>query len=152
MHSESSVSKFNQVVRGRNLIILAVAEVVLFLVANIAYGAGHQHGLRDIVSNVAWVLFLVGCILLIALAVTVVVPISREAREATGPNALAPNMPLDTVVVIVPFQRVVLPLPLRSAADHLGRGSVNNTGVRRSLWAQSGWCSAPSFAAGGAPG
>jgi hypothetical protein len=72
MHSESSVSKFNQVVRGRNLIILAVADVVLFLVANIAYGAGHQHGLRDIVSNVAWVLFLVGCILLIALAVTVV--------------------------------------------------------------------------------
>ena len=70
MRSESSVSRFAQVVvRGRNLIYLAVADVVLFIIANVAYGAGHQHGLRNTVSNVAWVLFLLGFLLLIVLAI-----------------------------------------------------------------------------------
>jgi hypothetical protein len=60
-----SVTKFERVVRGRNLLILAATDVVLFLVANVAYGAGNQHGLRNGVSNLAWALFLVGFLLLI---------------------------------------------------------------------------------------
>jgi hypothetical protein len=39
-----SVTKFDQIVRRRNLIILAATDVVLFLIANVAYGAGNQHG------------------------------------------------------------------------------------------------------------
>ncbi len=70
MPTESSVTKLERVVRGRNLIILAVTDVVLFLIANIAYGAGNQHGLRNGVSNVAWVLFLVGFLLLIVMGIT----------------------------------------------------------------------------------
>jgi Na+-driven multidrug efflux pump len=70
MPSESSVSRFAQeVVRGRNLIFLAVADVVLLLIANVAYGAGDQHGLRNTVSNVAWVLFLLGVLLLIVFGI-----------------------------------------------------------------------------------
>ena len=67
MHTESSVSRFAQVVRGRSLIYLAVADVILFIIANVAYGPGHEHGLRMTVSNVAWALFLVGVLLLIVL-------------------------------------------------------------------------------------
>jgi hypothetical protein len=70
MPSESSVSRFAKVVvRGRSLIFLAVADVVLFLIANLAYGGGDQHGLRIAVSNVAWVLFLLGVLLLIVLGI-----------------------------------------------------------------------------------
>jgi hypothetical protein len=71
MRSGSPVSEFGRVVgRGRNLIVLAIADVVLFLIANVAYGAGHQHGLRNAVSNVSWVLFLLGVLLLILCAIT----------------------------------------------------------------------------------
>jgi|GEM_PF-2655896 len=70
MPRESSVSRFAQVgFRGRSLIFLAVADVVLFLIANVAYGAGDQHGLRIAVSNVAWVLFLLGVLLLIVFGI-----------------------------------------------------------------------------------
>jgi hypothetical protein len=69
MPTESSVTKFERVIRGRNLIILAATDVVLFLIANIAYGAGHLHGLRNGVSNVAWALFLVGFLLLIVVGI-----------------------------------------------------------------------------------
>ena len=63
MPREFSVSRFAQVgFRGRSLIFLAVADVVLFLIANVAYGAGDQHGLRIAVCNVAWVLFLARCL------------------------------------------------------------------------------------------
>jgi len=76
MRMESSVSRFAQtVVSGRNLILLAVADVVLFLVANVTYGSGHQHGLRDSVSNVAWALFLIGFLLLIVLGIVAVVQV-----------------------------------------------------------------------------
>jgi hypothetical protein len=71
MGSESFSRAGQAVVRGRNLIFLAVADIVLFLIANVAYGAGHQHGLRNTVSNVAWVLFLLGFLSLIVLAVVV---------------------------------------------------------------------------------
>ena len=43
-------AEFDQVVKGRNLIILAVTDIVLFLIANVAYGGGNQHGLRNDVS------------------------------------------------------------------------------------------------------
>ena len=52
--------KFDQVVRGRNLLILAASVVGLFIIANVAYGGGNQHGLRNDVSNVTWALFLIG--------------------------------------------------------------------------------------------
>ena len=68
MPSQSSVSRFARVVvRGRSLIYLAVADAVLFLIANVAYGGGDQHGFRNAVSNVTWVLFLLGVVLLIVL-------------------------------------------------------------------------------------
>ena len=81
MPSESSVSRFDQVVIGRNLIILAVADIVLFLVANVAYGAGHQHGLRNSVSNAAWVLFLVGFLLLIVLGIAALAQLIRRRAQ-----------------------------------------------------------------------
>jgi hypothetical protein len=50
----------------RNLIYLAVADVVLFLIANVLYNGGQVS--RDI-SNVAWVAFLIGAVALIVLSV-----------------------------------------------------------------------------------
>lgn len=66
MPNEVSVTRFDKVFRGRNLIKLAVIDVVLFLIANVAYGAGNQHGLRNNLSNVTWALFLIGFLLLLA--------------------------------------------------------------------------------------
>jgi len=82
MRNESSVTKFDQVVRGRNLIILAATDVVLFLIANIAYGGGNQHGLSNGVSNVAWVLFLVGFLLLIVLGIAYLAQVIRRRVKA----------------------------------------------------------------------
>ena len=82
MGNESKVTKFDQVVRGRNLIILAAIDVVLFLVANIAYGGGNQHGLRNGVSNVTWVLFLVGFLLLIVLGIACLSQVIRRRTKA----------------------------------------------------------------------
>lgn len=82
MRNESSVTKFDQVVRGRNLLILAATDVVLFLIANIAYGGGNQHGLRNGVSNVAWVLFLVGFLLLIVLGIACLAQVIRRRVKA----------------------------------------------------------------------
>lgn len=77
-----SVTKFDQIVRRRNLIILAATDVVLFLIANLAYGAGNQHGLRNSVSNVAWALFLVGFLLLIVLAIASLAQVIRRRVKA----------------------------------------------------------------------
>jgi Kef-type K+ transport system membrane component KefB len=82
MPNESSVSRVDQVVRRRNLIILTVADVVLFLLANVTYGAGHQHGLRNDVSNVTWVLFLVGFLLLILLGIVALARMIRRRTKA----------------------------------------------------------------------
>lgn len=82
MRNQSSVSRFDQVVRGRNLILLAVADVVVFLVANVAYGAGHQHGLRNNVSNVAWALFLVGFLVLMVLGIVALAQLVRRHGRA----------------------------------------------------------------------
>ena len=85
MPIESSIKSFARVVvRGRTLIVLAVADVLLFVVAAVANGPGNQHGLRLVVSNVVWALFLIGCVLLIASAVTVLVQsmVSRAKQPA----------------------------------------------------------------------
>jgi hypothetical protein len=82
MGDESSVSKIDQVVRGRNLIILAIADVVLFIVANVAYGPGNEHGLRMDLSNVAWVLFLVGFLLLVVLGIVGLAQVIRRRTKA----------------------------------------------------------------------
>ena len=72
---------FDQVVRGRNLIILAVSDVVLFLIANVAYGGGNQHGLRNNVSNVTWAVFLIGFILLILFGMAYLVQVIRRRAK-----------------------------------------------------------------------
>ncbi len=82
MRNESSVTKFDQLVRGRNLIILAATDVVLFLIANVAYGGGNQHGLRNGVSNVTWVLFLVGFVLLVVLGIACLAQVIRRRVKA----------------------------------------------------------------------
>jgi hypothetical protein len=81
---ESLVSRMDQLVRGRNLIILAVVDVVLFIVANVAYGPGNEHGLRMALSNVAWVLFLVGFLLLIVFGI---IGLAQEIRRRTKAQA-----------------------------------------------------------------
>lgn len=87
MPIESPITRFARaVVRGRTLIVLAVADVLLFVVANVAYGAGHQHGLRNSVSNGVWALFLIGCVLLIALAVTVLVQSAVRRAKRPAPT------------------------------------------------------------------
>jgi hypothetical protein len=82
MPKESSVSRVDQVVRRRNLIYLAVIDVVLFVVANVTYGPGHEHGLRLTVSNVTWVLFVIGFLLLILLGVVALVQLIRRRLKS----------------------------------------------------------------------
>ena len=82
MGEESEVSRIDQVVRGRNLIILAIADVVLFIVANVAYGPGNEHGLRMALSNMVWVLFLVGLLLLIVLGMVGLAQLIRRRAKA----------------------------------------------------------------------
>jgi uncharacterized membrane protein YtjA (UPF0391 family) len=57
----------------RNVIILFVVDVVLFVIANVEY----NHHRR--VSNVAWVAFIIGVVLLIVLSVMTLVR-SRGSR------------------------------------------------------------------------
>ena len=75
-------AKFDQVVKGRNLIILAVTDIVLFLIANVAYGGGNQHGLRNDVSNVTWAVFLVGFFLLILFGIAAMARAIRRRVKA----------------------------------------------------------------------
>ena len=85
MPSESSVSRFAQeAVRGRSLIFLAVADVVLFVIANLAYGGGNQHGFRNAVSSVTWVLFLIGVLLLIVLGIIALGQLIWQRGKARG--------------------------------------------------------------------
>ena len=61
------------VLSRRNLIALFVVDVVLFIVANAEYN--HHRG----VSNVAWVAFIIGVVLLIVLGVMTLIR-SRGSR------------------------------------------------------------------------
>jgi hypothetical protein len=82
--SSSIASRFaQQVGRGRSLIIVAVTEVVLFVVANVTYGNGDdKHGAMRAVSNVVWAIFLVGFVVMIVFAIaTLVRMIARRSRQ-----------------------------------------------------------------------
>ena len=81
MSSELS-AKFDQVVAGLNLVILAISDIVLFLIANIAYGGGNQHGLRNNVSNVTWAVFLIGFFLLILFGIAYLAQVIRRRAKA----------------------------------------------------------------------
>lgn len=61
------------VVSRRTLIGLAVADVVLFVIANATYNSART------VSNIAWVAFIVGTVLLIVLGVRALLQ-SRRSR------------------------------------------------------------------------
>jgi energy-converting hydrogenase Eha subunit G len=73
VNSRSS-SRFVQLIgRGRTLLIVAVTEVVLFVIANITYGNGKDnHGAMRTLSNVVWAIFLVGFLVLIVVAIVTV--------------------------------------------------------------------------------
>jgi hypothetical protein len=82
--SATNSTKFDQVVRGRNLIILAVSDLVLFVIANVAYGGGNQHGLRNNLSNITWAVFLIGFFLLILFGIACLARvIGRRAKAHT---------------------------------------------------------------------
>jgi hypothetical protein len=81
MGSELS-TKLGQVVRGRNLVIVVVLDVVLFAIANVAYGGGHQHGLRNDVSNGAWAVFLIGFFLLVLFGIIYLAQVLRRRTKA----------------------------------------------------------------------
>lgn len=61
----------------RNLLALFAVDVVLFVLANVFYHDGHT--LND-VSNVVWVAFVVGVVLLIALTGVALVQSRRRTR------------------------------------------------------------------------
>ena len=74
--------KFDQVVKGRNLIILAASVLVLFVIANVAYGGGNQHGVRNDVSNVTWAVFLIGFFALILFGLVYLAQVIRRRAKA----------------------------------------------------------------------
>ncbi|HVA05810.1 MAG TPA: hypothetical protein VNG12_03615 [Acidimicrobiales bacterium] len=59
-----------------------MADVVLFLIANIAYGGGNQHGLRNNVSNVTWAVFVIGFFLLILFGIAHLAQVLRRRAQA----------------------------------------------------------------------
>ena len=81
MRHELSV-RFDQVIKGRNLIILAASVLVLFVIANVAYGGGNQHGVRNDVSNVTWAVFLIGFFVLILFGLVYLAQVIRRRTKA----------------------------------------------------------------------
>lgn len=65
----------------RNLITLAVTDAVLFLIANVT-SKSHNH--PGAVSNVAWVVFVIGLLLLIVLGVIALIQSWRRGRATTA--------------------------------------------------------------------
>ena len=59
--------------KGRTLLTVLAAEVVLFIIANATYGTGNSHGTMRSVSNVVWAVFLVGLFVMILVALTALV-------------------------------------------------------------------------------
>ena len=70
------------IVRGRNVIALAVVDLILAVVVTALYGPGHQHGFRNVVSSVSWVMFLVGFVLLVLMIIAFVVQSVRRRSTA----------------------------------------------------------------------
>jgi energy-converting hydrogenase Eha subunit G len=80
----SMASRFaQQIGRGRSLIIVVVTDVMLFVIANVAYGNGNdKHGPMRTLSNVVWVFFLIGFVILIVFAVAALVRVvARRAHQ-----------------------------------------------------------------------
>ena len=71
----SMASRFTQQIgRGRSLVIVLITDVVLFVIANVAYGNGNdKHGPMRTLSNVVWVFFLIGFVVLVVFAVAALV-------------------------------------------------------------------------------
>jgi uncharacterized membrane protein YvlD (DUF360 family) len=68
------------------LLYLFVVDVVLFVLASALYN--HGHVLRDI-SNVAWVAFLIGIVLLVVLGIVALLRSRRPARGTAWARAQA---------------------------------------------------------------
>jgi hypothetical protein len=64
----------------RNAIALVVAEVALFLIANVLY---HHGSVLQAISSVAWVAFLLGLLLLIGLGIVALLQ-SFNPRSPAG--------------------------------------------------------------------
>ena len=73
------MGSMHSLVRARNVVVLAVVDVVLFLIANVTAKNSSHPGT---VSNVVWVAFLVGVLMLIVLGACVLV---RRLRSTTRP-------------------------------------------------------------------
>jgi energy-converting hydrogenase Eha subunit G len=70
--------------KGRTLLTVLATEVVLFVIANVTYGSGNdKHGAMRSVSNVVWAIFLVGFVVMIAVALTALVQKLRR-RQGHG--------------------------------------------------------------------
>lgn len=69
----------NSVVRVRNVVVLAVADVVLFVVANATAKSSSHPGTA---SNVVFVAFLIGLLMLFVLGIWVLV---RHGKTAARP-------------------------------------------------------------------
>jgi hypothetical protein len=72
-----SVSSNRSLTNRRNLIVLAVVEVVLFTLANVTAKNSSHPGT---VSNVLWGVFLVGVVMLVVLAVAALIGSLRAPR------------------------------------------------------------------------
>ena len=68
------------VLRRRNVLVLFVIEVVLFVLAGVTSKTNHHPGT---VSNVLWGAFLVGVVLLVLLVIATLV-LSRSRRSRAG--------------------------------------------------------------------
>jgi hypothetical protein len=73
MSAHSNHSLLNR----RNLIALAVVEVVLFVLAGVT-SKSHSH--PGTVSNIFWVIFLIGVVVLVVLGIAALIRSLRVAR------------------------------------------------------------------------
>ena len=73
----------NKRLTGRSLLLLAFTNVVLFVIANVAYGSNGNTGFLHAFSNVTWVAFLIGMVLLIVLGLFTLV---QSLRPDGGGN------------------------------------------------------------------
>jgi hypothetical protein len=64
----------------RNLLALLVADIVLFLLSNITSKSSSHPGT---VSDILWVVFLIGALALIVLAIVALVQSARSRRAST---------------------------------------------------------------------
>jgi hypothetical protein len=67
------------VLRRRNVLVLFVVEVVLFVLAGVTAKNNHHPGT---VSNVLWAMFLVGVVLLVLLAIATLLQAARRSRAS----------------------------------------------------------------------